>query len=339
MRIAIIINVVLFFSAICVFNNAISQAQTRVIIGRVLDSVTKEPIIGAYIRSSENYGVISKTNGIFNLNTPLKVQENLTIKALGYFDVTIPYTKKDTFIIYLKTKSYDLDQVIVYSSANKLLQKAINKIPENYSSKPFQVKAFKRLYNILSVANYFYQSDALFDIYYPGYNRKDETLRVFLLMNKTIVNEPPPGIIWTNYESVEDFILNRPNFLKPKEFSTFKYESKGKTYYLGQRVYEIQFRPKDTNNSTSIRNGVIYLDTANLAFVGFNVFYGKIKRKGFVPIDLKEILLNYQKLNNKWYPNFHQLTIQHEISKEPSYLSDFKVLQIDTLHTKKYKRR
>ncbi|MCX8472034.1 MAG: hypothetical protein ORN85_00150, partial [Sediminibacterium sp.] len=337
MRVAIKINVVLFFSAIFVFNNAISQAQTRVIIGRVLDSNTLQPVIGAYIRSSENYAVISKTNGIFNLNTPLKAQENLTIKALGYFDVTIPYTKKDTFIIYLKTKSYDLDQVIVYSSAKKLVQKAIDKIPQNYSTKPFQLKAFKRIYNLTAEQNYFYQSDALFDIYYPGYDRNDESARIYLLMNKTIANRAPVGTRWLGYSHIQDFILVRPIFLQTKQFSKFKYENRGKTYYLGQRVFEIQFTARDTSISNSIRYGIMYLDTANLAFVGFDVFYGRREISGSVPVDLSEDLLSYQQLNNKWFPSFCQRTIQHEISNEPTYLIDYKVLQIDSLHTKRYK--
>ncbi len=319
-------------------NKASTIAQTRIIVGKVLDSITKEPIIGAYIRSSENYGVISKKNGIFNLSTPLKNHEILTIKSLGYYDANIPYTVQDTFIIYLRSKSYDLDQVIVYSSANKLLQKAIHKIPQNYLSKPFQVKAFKRIYNVTTENNYFYQSDAIFDVYYPGYHKNDDQTRVFLLMNKTIANRAPVGgPRWIGYWSVPDFILHPPIYLDPKQFSKFKYQNKGKTYYLGKRVFEIQFSPKDSLKSNSIRNGIIYLDTANLAFVGFNVFYGRIEKSGFIPIDLKEDLITYQELNKKWYLNFGQITSQHEISNEPTYLVDFKVLQIDTTHPKKYK--
>ncbi|WP_310589423.1 TonB-dependent receptor [Flectobacillus roseus] len=84
----------------------ISNAQ---ITGKVFDSVTHEPLIGANIEAN-GVGAVTNQQGLFSLkNTPTSI----TISFVGYKKTTIPTANQKTISVSLEQETHDLQQVIV----------------------------------------------------------------------------------------------------------------------------------------------------------------------------------------------------------------------------------
>lgn len=124
--------------------------------GRVLDAVTREPIIGATLVIEKDLGgTRTDTSGVFRVN-PQKPQGNLelTIKALGYNTWTgTMYDPSREQIILLEPSENALGTVVI--SANlKEVSKDASPIPvEIYTPKFFQKNATPSIFEALSSVN------------------------------------------------------------------------------------------------------------------------------------------------------------------------------------------
>jgi outer membrane cobalamin receptor len=112
---------ILVFAAVC----ASAGAQDEfVITGRITDSLTGEPLIGATIVTGETSGTISDSRGRYLVRTSGE-QVSLSFKYLGYVtrDRIVHATGKDTLIldVRLKRSIMALDEIVV--SAGKYEQK------------------------------------------------------------------------------------------------------------------------------------------------------------------------------------------------------------------------
>lgn len=96
------------------------QSQTVKFKGKLIDLVTKQPVVYANISFLEgNLGVSSDENGSFNLDIPLeKLKDKIHISCLNYKD-TIVYAKEfHQKILELKPKVYELDEVVLNKKVN-----------------------------------------------------------------------------------------------------------------------------------------------------------------------------------------------------------------------------
>lgn len=102
---------------------------------KLLDSITKKPIAFATIQFNSKTGVISNDNGDFNITIKrrIKAEDYLVINCLGYEEKRIPLLNFDNSIIHLKSKTFDLDEVLV-TSKDYTVDEIIEKIKENLIS-------------------------------------------------------------------------------------------------------------------------------------------------------------------------------------------------------------
>lgn len=123
--------------------NLYSQ-NTYTLVGKVIDSDTKQPIPGATIKVYDgSKGTYSSSNGKFRLPF-LKGETKLKISSLGYHSVSKTVTEtKDTIIIALKSAPIKIDgtNVVADISADIVMKRAIEKKEENLK----KVKTFKGL--------------------------------------------------------------------------------------------------------------------------------------------------------------------------------------------------
>lgn len=99
---------VLFASGLC------AQGQSRVVTGRVINSVDGTPIVGATVIASESKRGVSTTNdGKFSI-TIAPIDKNLEVSFLGMKRTTTPLTaSKSAYNVSLQEEYNDLDAVVV----------------------------------------------------------------------------------------------------------------------------------------------------------------------------------------------------------------------------------
>lgn len=98
-------------ACLCLFSVNIF-AQTITVKGKIYDSETKEPVIGAIVQSlsSANTGTISTFSGEFTLSE-ISANDSLSIQLLGYMRVVIPASEQA--IVALIPNPQDLQSVVV----------------------------------------------------------------------------------------------------------------------------------------------------------------------------------------------------------------------------------
>ena len=102
----------IFTSFLC-FVSSIQAQNTFSSI--VLDSLSQKPVEYASIYFSAKNGVITNSNGEFNITIrrDIKATDSLVISCLGYEEKRIALLNFNKDIIYLNQKSVDLDEVFI----------------------------------------------------------------------------------------------------------------------------------------------------------------------------------------------------------------------------------
>ena len=103
---------------------------------QVKDSLTLTPIPFSTVSFSNNKGLISDENGIFQLITnELINQDSLFVSSMGYEKVSYPLLKFKDSIIYLSPKPVVLNDVILTNkrlSSIEIIQQVYKNIDKNY---------------------------------------------------------------------------------------------------------------------------------------------------------------------------------------------------------------
>lgn len=318
------------------------HSQIIEIKGRVIDKTTQKPLQGVSIQASQYKGTISNSKGNFRLNlSETNNQIFLTFSYVGYKKMTIACKPNFDNVIELVPSSKDLSEVIISSKAKSLVQRAIEKIPVNYPEKPTIITGISRVYNIVNDSDYYYRSDGVLQVYSPSYSAVDSKQAVKLVQNKFVLREnkkskyynDPTKPRWVGeYSSVADFVLSQSAFINLDYLKDYSYFEKEKTVYEGRKVYVIDFESKNKKNI----EGTMYIDTATLGFVGFNLTRYNVREIFFVPISLSKISITYQMIDNKWYLKNTHSESKHVINGNSQYTRDFVFTSLDTINIKPF---
>lgn len=140
-----------FFAFFFLFIGTATFAQTE-LKGKVSDFLTFQPIESAsvYIKNT-TIGSISNADGNFILKVPREhLQDTLVISSIGYksFNVVISEFENGSDI-YLEEDVASLDEVVIVAdprptTGNGIVQKAIEKLPNNLPEQPYLLKGFLR---------------------------------------------------------------------------------------------------------------------------------------------------------------------------------------------------
>lgn len=126
--------------------------------GVVLDAETNEPISSATIALNGRYFILVDAKGKFVLDKLSDKEYTLDISLIGYENLQIqfnPTSKKDNFIIYLKRKSTNLDEVYINkkstSRQDKELSFVANTVDKDFLDKNRENSLMQTLENIPGV--------------------------------------------------------------------------------------------------------------------------------------------------------------------------------------------
>lgn len=142
--------------------------------GNVKDAHSQQPLGGVSITiNNSGTGTVSNSMGDFSLQVPAAaLHDSLRISSLGYKVQYLPLTVTHQVSVELVPAPLALKEVaVVMKDPVKLLKEAIKRIPDNYISKPHQTKGFYRI-NTTRGEDYLQLSEAVFDIFNPGYGQK-----------------------------------------------------------------------------------------------------------------------------------------------------------------------
>ncbi|WP_447640690.1 MULTISPECIES: hypothetical protein [Chitinophagaceae] len=195
------------------------------------------------------------------------------------------------------------------NGTNNVLEKALKNISNNYSVCPFFMNGIIRLVST-SDNNYLYNSDAIIDIYHPGYstNKKSEVklVRNKLTILKRFKYDSTYLIRWVRngYRSPLNFdIVHSKDYLRLDEIKRYNFVYKGKEVYNHRTVFLIDFREKSGTDplKDKMLEGTLFIDSIDYAFVRADLILKNIRTSGFIPIKELVAHIEYSNDNGKYY--------------------------------------
>ena len=265
-------NKILTTILIFVIFSTVINAQNIIIEGVIKDSKQKEVLPFANVFLQKDYfGTVSNQNGEFKIITPQgNKNDSLSISYIGYKTQTISISNiKNPLEVFLKEDRVILNEIVVTGyTAESIINKAIDKTPSNYSSKPYTFKGFYRVTSQKD-NSYIHLSEAAFDIYQAKINKPKQQFRLEKM--RAIKDEKaskgidlglkPNGIY--GFDIVNN--LNEWGFLTKKAYKQYTFSLEGSVLIDGQEAYKITFDQK--NSKKSGYKGYMLIDKETFAFV------------------------------------------------------------------------
>jgi len=245
--------------------------------GIVLNDSTGEPIPYATITlAGKSISTVTNEEGRFIFKFHANAtKDSLRAACVGHIPVTIPVHLVDTglTIIRLKQSYVTLSDVTVRPvNALALVKKAIEKIPENYSTTPYVLNGFYRLTG-RKRNSIVHISEGVLQVYNGNYSRETKQFRVvkaredkdlpaFGGMEDVNVGARPEAIM--NDDIVGS--IDQTGLLNEEGLDQHVFTYKGIVDYNGQDAYVIDFDMKK-GLKKPLYNGTFYLDVSSLAFL------------------------------------------------------------------------
>lgn len=294
--------------------------------GKVSNAASGRPVRQASI-SINRKGVGTATNGqgLFTLIIPAgNVKDSLKISCVGYTTqyIAIANIKKNEMLNVALTKSTtELKEVtIAFYDADKIIQKALTRIPENYINYRHILRGFYRMYTYTDSIP-LQLSEAVFDVYNFGYG--DTHADLFRLVkarnekndhdfNSLEITQRPNSIF------EQDIInhLHACGFLNEEGLTHHQFTVNRVVDIKGYKAYEIEFKEKYGAVAGTYR-GKFYIDTKTYAFIYFDFGLSPEALSEVVPgtfayrslihtaatavgLQYDHTQVSYQQVGNKW---------------------------------------
>jgi hypothetical protein len=121
--------------------------QAQIVTGKIINSITLQPLANVAIVTNTNFGTTSDKLGEFKLQ--IKNTKNVTFSSLGYNSITlsIKKLKELNFIVSLSEKVNELEEIqlnLAYISLDSILVKTNRSMNKNYISKPSKYSFYSR---------------------------------------------------------------------------------------------------------------------------------------------------------------------------------------------------
>jgi hypothetical protein len=301
--------------------------QGITVSGKVTASEDQQPVPHTNI-TIDRKGIATATNsaGLFALIIPAaNLSDTLKISCIGFKTKYLPISglkDKEKLDIVLEKNVTALNEVAVaYYDAEKVLQKAITSIPDNYINRPHILRGFYRMYTFSDEAP-LQLSEAVFDVYNFGYaDKRADLFRLIKARNNKNERDFSSLELGQKPNSVfeDDIVNHRPasGFLSDEGMKNHEFKVTGVVDFQGYQAYEIYFKENEGISDDPSFEGRIYIDTKTNAFIHFdfglnpsglsdtglgNFITHALVRTGDVGIALQEdhTEVNYQQVGNKW---------------------------------------
>ena len=290
----------------------LTAQSPHVIRGIVTDEIGAPlPFVNIFLTKSKT-GTITNNNGAFSLRFSGNA-ETMSISFIGYETQSIEVSRDmELETIQLRPISITLDEVTISAlSAEGLLKKAIEKIPQNYPQEPILIGAYVR-HKVLETDTLCYMQEMAYNIvrsYHPSFS--DE---FFLVRNR-------------NFR----FVLDRSNLRGIGDVDIVRYAVENfnsrffrnadirylpSTTFDNRPVYVLEISRKNRENAVV---GKIFLDAEDLAIVRYDMGRDGGNRH----------VAQYKKVENRYYLMFGNLTTINKMQNRVFFVeSDFLATEI-----------
>ena len=300
------------------FEPLIYGQNINLLSGKVVDENNKPLVnVNIFLKNSKR-GMITNNDGNFSISYFGK-KDSITFSYMGYKSYTAEIDSTTKLLkIQLTPALIQLPELLITNlSAEELLDKAISKIPENYSQEEFLANVFYRSSISTQKDSLLYVEETMFEqikSYKPKFEDKTFLVknRNFNFLNKEFGIQ---GI------GIYDNVKSLANNGRKRNRNIYNYGIP--SFYDGSLTYVIEINKN--SEKESVLKGKIFIDVDNLAFVRFelsenkktqNVQYKKIGTKYYL---FSENVSNQNEKQNGGYGNVSAIFVLTEIMQKFEY--------------------
>lgn len=294
--------------------------------GSVRDKQSKKKL--EYVNVSvpgTNIGTITNTEGEFTIKLPTTQKSSMVeISHIGYLSTQVPVngTNLSDLKIYLIPNSNILDEVVIRALDPRfLVEEALNKVPENYSTKHSMLTGFYRE-TAQKGRRYITISEAIIDIYKTPYTRQVDRDRVQIYKGRKLLSQKRGDTLVVkllggpNLSIYLDVVKNPDLLLDKENLSHYAFRMEEPVMINNRPQYVISFQPQ-VILPYALYYGKLYIDKDKLAFTRaeFNLSMDDrnkatqaiLKKKPlglrFRPVEVS-FLVNYKDVEDKTYLSY-----------------------------------
>ncbi|HNP18376.1 MAG TPA: carboxypeptidase-like regulatory domain-containing protein [Fulvivirga sp.] len=350
----------------------VSNGQSIILQGKVLNDSDSTPVAFCNIYINQgSIGTHSNESGEFILKVPENASnDSLTVSSIGYGNYSQRISDLDTktnLIIKLKQYTMLLEEVTIIASKDTLaaiIKKAISKIPQNYPRKTFYLDGFYREL-VLRDSTYVRLLEAAIGIQDKGFDRTVDQLRTRVLA----IRKSEDFVNYSLYSKMHDLIYGERNnlyetfkfdkirgynvegfrFLESLLVKPFDFELDTIQYLDDEEIYVINYQSINKGSLQEI--GKIFINAVDNGIMRFEYQYKQVNKAlvegepiltAYGTNIIKSAIVQYRKIEDKYYLNFIQWIAPFWKAWEASNEKDERALQfyncsfyVNAVYTKK----
>lgn len=300
------------------------------------------------LKIGKQIATMTNADGEFLVKYPDAIHnDSLTISSIGYKNLKFSLSElhKD-MKIRLTPSVVNLKEIIIRPvSAESIIRQAIKNIPENYDTRPFEMKGFYRETGKVDTS-YLSFAEASLNILSEGYKENSGKDKIVInkernlkkLGEKEVNNPLNMTIDGTPYAIIANDMAKNPVRILGRDYlKKYKFKIAGSVTINGEEAYLITFDQRDDLEEALYKGKMVILKSSyaivstDFALSPKGIAYAKadisfIARPVYSLLGYSFRKLNeefserYVKINDKWYPYFYKISAVHHLKAKYKHL-------------------
>ena len=248
-------------------------AQQVIVSGTVIDDKTGQVLRQASVAAGR-VSVVTNEDGVFTLKLEGN-QKMVSVSHLGYKTRRIQIGNQETgdqnLTIRLVPTSIQLREVIVRNEdPRRLVDIAIDKIPDNYSRVPELLKGFYRE-TAMKRRHYIYVAEGVEDLYKTPYNRGTARDRVAIVKGRRLLSQKQGDTLGVKVAGgpvqavLMDLVKNREFLLNKEDLDAYRFSMAPLEFINDRQQFVVLMEPYFVTDH-ALFFGKLYIDAERLAF-------------------------------------------------------------------------
>jgi hypothetical protein len=248
-------------------------AQQVIVSGTVIDDKTGQVLRQASVAAGR-VSVVTNEDGVFTLKLEGN-QKTVSVSHLGYKTRRIQIGNQETgdqnLTIRLVPTSIQLREVIVRNEdPRRLVDIAIDKIPDNYSRVPELLKGFYRE-TAMKRRHYIYVAEGVEDLYKTPYNRGTARDRVAIVKGRRLLSQKQGDTLGVKVAGgpvqavLMDLVKNREFLLNKEDLDAYRFSMAPLEFINDRQQFVVLMEPYFVTDH-ALFFGKLYIDAERLAF-------------------------------------------------------------------------
>lgn len=247
------------------------QAQQTTLSGIVTDAKSGNPIAQATVAMA-GVSVVTNDDGMFTLKVK-PAAGTLTVSHIGYRTVRVKVSDNHSapVTVRLQPTAIQLKEVVVWNEDPwKLIEQALEKVPDNYNTTPQLYRSFYRE-TAQKRSRYIYVAEGVVDMYKTGYQKTVYRDRVAIVKGRRLVSPKQSDTLGVKVLGGPtlpvqlDVVKNTAFLLNQEELSKYTLGMAPAAVIDDRLQYVITLTPY-VEQSYPLSYGKLYIDRETLAF-------------------------------------------------------------------------